>query len=290
MKREQQTTHVLGLSIGGIKGERRSTQRVSGEDIRTIRHLMDTRGGSSKPLILIMDEAQNANSDLPDGKSSILQQLHEGSEAPVALVAGGLSDSVSRLRDLGISRESKGHFVSLQPLTDAEVSQAFEAFVNHKEFGITRCVDDCIRYNQIEKLVVEESMGWPQHLTNALAALGKEMILKEGILENCSLAKVQTLSQGARLEYYSGRTKGIPSPLLREVAKAIPKGAAIDEYDVHKVVERTYKAEPIIARTLNEEDAFGALLHQGVLQCDNRNLLGIPIPSMHDFMAGKTSH
>lgn len=273
-----------GINVGvGSAGTEVSSSDVP-QDITTIQHLMSLRKNRDKPLLLFLDEAQNANGDMPDGKSSILQQLHEGNTGNVSLIAGGLSDTQAKLNQLGISRLSSGNVTTLQPLQDQEVLAAFEAFLDNETFGIDRHGD----ITRLQQLVVDESMGWPQHLTNTLHAISEELITVNGRLAECDISAIQQRSQARREEYYSHRVETIPTALLFEVVSTIPKGHGISELEVHKTIERAYAHEPILEKMLPSEDAYDVLIHRGVLQADATGNLTVPIPSMHDYIKERT--
>ncbi len=169
LKESHQTTARGGVSLGVASGGLTSSSATPSA-ISTVRQLMNMRKAQDRPLMLFLDEAQNANGDLPDRKSSILQQLHEGGAGNVSLIAGGLSDTQARLSVLGVSRPSSDNVRTLQPLSGREVMEALEAFLHSEDFGIDR--EGCDR-DALRRVIVNESMGWPQHLTNALRSLGK---------------------------------------------------------------------------------------------------------------------
>jgi len=271
----------LGVGSGGVSSSSTSTPK----DITTLYRLMDERK-SNKPLVLFLDEAQNANGDLPDGKSSILQQLHEGDVGKVTLIAGGLSDTSTNLNRLGISRLSFGNITTLQPLHETEVMTSLEAFVNNEDFCIDQNGCDVA---PLKQLVINESMGWPQHLTNTLQAIGEELIVAGGQLAECDINAIQQRSQVRREDYYMRRAEAIPKLLLYEVVSTIPKGQSVKEYAVHEAVERAYKNYPLINQKLPYEKAFYMLVHRGVLQEDTTGNLTIPIPSMHDYIKYQSS-
>ncbi len=285
LKESHQTTAEGGVNIGIASGGVSSSSTQSPLSISTIDQLMDLRKGVDRPLMLFLDEAQNANGDLPDRKSSILQQLHEGGAGNVSLIAGGLSDTQARLSVLGVSRPSSDNVRTLQPLSGREVMEALEAFLHSEDFGIDR--EGCDR-DALRRVIVNESMGWPQHLTNALRSLGEELIGAEGRLAECDLGRVQQRSQVRREEYYRGRAEMLPNRLLFEVVATVPKNSSVDGLDIHKAIDRAYQKEPLLERMLPAEDVYHRLVHVGILQDDGTGKLTVPIPSMHDYIKNRT--
>ncbi len=285
LRQSRQETVRGGIKAFGLEGGGSVATTTPPVDIPTVRQLMGIRTNQHKPLLLFLDEAQNADGDLPSGKSSILLDLHAGNSGNVSLIAGGLSNTEAQFKRLGISRTASGSVTTLQPLHENEVIHALNAFLDNEEFGI-----DChgCDLTPIQQLVVDESMGWPQHLTNALRSLSEELITVNGRLAECDLDAVQHHSQIRREEYYAGRTKTIPKLLLREVVSTVPKGGNLNELDVRKVIERAYQAEPLIAEALPYTEAFDMLVRCGVLQRDATDNLTVPIPSMHDYITERT--
>ncbi len=285
VQKTHQTTKYGEVGGGGLgKGGMSSGSTTVPKDISSVRRLMAIRK-SRKPLVLFLDEAQNADGDLPDGKSSILQDLHEGGVGNISLVVGGLSDTRTTLRKCGISRTSSDSVTTLQPLSEHEVIEVLEAFLLRDYFGIDR--DGCDE-NVVQRLIVSESMGWPQHLTNALRSLGEALIETNGKLKACDPSAVQQRSQARREEYYAGRIETIPSPLLAEIVTTVPKGGSVESLDIHEAIERAYQAKPLLEKMLPAEDAYENLIHAGVLQDDGTGKLTIPIPSMHDYIRSRT--
>ncbi len=278
--RQKQTE--WGIKIFGVN--RQSTSKTAPIEIPTVRQLMNLRQ-SRKPLILFLDEAQNSNGDLPDGKSSILQELHSGHSGSVCLIIGGLSNTRRRIKSLGISRVSSDYTMTLQSLHEKEVIDALEAFLNYKTFKIDPRGCDL---EPLKELVVDESMGWPQHLTNTLRSLGEELIRVEGKLSGCDMDRIQNRSQARREDYYADRLEGIPDTLLSEVVLVTPRSGSAMRRDIRKAVRVAYENDPDISEDVPKGEAFNTLIHHGVLQEDVGGNLTIPIPSMHDYVMNQT--
>ncbi len=270
-----------GLHIQGLGGGVSQSTTTLPRSIPTVRQLMKLLDNRKKPLVLFMDEAQNAKSDMKGEKNRILHQLHVGNAGKVFLIAGGLSDTTQVLHDLGISRPSSDIGLTLQPLAHEEVLETLEAFLSDETFAIDRGGVDT---GALRTLVVGESMGWPQHLTNVLRSLGEELIRVGGRLSACDLGLVQQRSQARREEYYAGRTENIPNEVLAEIISIIPKGESARPTDIHKAIERAYQKEPTLEKQLPEDEAYINIIHLGILQQNNGKELTIPIPSMHDYI------
>ncbi len=285
LRQSRQETVRGGIKAFGLEGGGSAATTTPPVDMPTVRQLMSLRTDPSKPLLLFLDEAQNTNGDLPDGKSSILLDLHAGNSGNVSVIAGGLSNTEGKLKQLGISRTASDSVTTLQPLHENEVIRALNAFLANEEFGI-----DCHECDltPIQQLVVDESMGWPQHLANTLRSLGEALIRVNGRLAECDLNATQQASQARREDYYARRTQTIPVPLLREVVLAVPKERNLNELGIRKAIERAYQAEPLIAEILPYTEAYDTLLRCGVLQQDTTGDLTIPIPSMHDYIRENT--
>ncbi len=285
--RAHQTTMSGGVSVMGASGTRSTTSISTPADIKTVRQLIGLRANPNQPLVLFMDEAQNTNGDLSDGRSSILQELHEGKCGPAMLIAGGLSDSESRLAKLGVSRDSDDNFTTLQPLADHEVVAALLAFLSDERFGI-HSDNDPARLRAIKEMAVEEAMGWPQHLTNTLRSLAEELVQTDGDLSEVNVEAVRDKSRTRRERYYSKRTKGIPTPLLLAVIGAVPKNGGADPYSIHESIQGAYQKSPLLQKMLSEDQAYETLVQRGVLQDGGAGNMVVPIPSMHDYIARRS--
>ncbi len=279
-KTEHRTTKQGGVDLKVVGGEIGVSSLSVPEDIKTVQQLMGLRQ-SDKPLVLFLDEAQNAVGDLSNGRSSVLRTLHEGGVGNVFLVAGGLSGTSAKLRTLGVSRLASENKRTLQPLHEDEIVASLEAFLNNKDFGIDSSGYDIA---PLKRLVVDECMGWPQHLTNTLRSLGEELIGTDGQLGACDLNAIQRRSEALRAEYYLGRTEGIPSPLLRELINTVPENGGVDPFEIYKMIERAYADEPRLEKMLPSDDAYEELVRRGVVQEDASGNLTIPIPSMRSYI------
>ncbi len=285
LKQSKQTTTSARLSAG-IGGERASSSTTNPLVITGIDELMALRKHKNKPLVLFLDEAQNANGDLPDGKSSILQQLHEGNVGNVTLIAGGLSDTLAKFNRLGVSRLASGNTATLSPLHESEVIASLEAFLNNEDF----CIDlrGCDA-TPLQQLVINESFGWPQHLTNTLRSLGEELIRNHGVLAQCDLEHVYEKSQARREQYYQARIETIPTALLYELTQTIPKGYGVEKTSIYKAIQCAYEKHPISTMELPAGEAYHTLIHHGVIQSDGAGNLTIPIPSMHEYIKHRSA-
>ncbi len=286
LRQSHQLTVQGDLKAMVLEGGVSSASTTMPQEIVSINQLMTVRKNKNVPLVLFLDEAQNANGDLPDGKSSILQQLHEGVAGNVSLIAGGLSSTCARLNRLGISRLSYSNTATLQPLREQEVIASLEAFLNNEDF----CIDGRgYDTTPLQQIVINESFGWPQHLTSTLHAISEELIKVGGQLAECDINAIQQRSQARREDYYMRRAETIPDPLLYELVTTVPKGGGVSELEIHKAVERAYANERLLEKTLPAEDAFDTLVHRGVLQEDGTGNLTVPIPSMHDYIKQRSS-
>ncbi len=276
------TSTVQGqLGIGGSGGGMSDSKTTLPIVIPTVRQLMGLRTDPNKPLVLFMDEAQNVRADEDNGRSSVLEELHQGGIGCVFLIAGGLSNTEKVLDDRGISRPADGHVITLQPLSREEVLDAVELFLHNRIFAIDRDDTDT---TALHALIVNESMGWPQHLNNALRSLGEELIRTQGRLSACDLDAVQQNSQARRNEYYNSRTHSIPNKVLAELVTTVPKNKGVDALEIIKAIHRAYQTEPMLEENWPKKDVFHNLVHKGVLQDDGNKKLIIPIPSMYDYI------
>lgn len=235
-----------------------------------------------KPILLLVDEAQNIAGDLPDGKSSLLAEAHTR-EMNLLLVLGGLSNTPTTLSRLGVSRLARGSERTLQPLSDEEALEAAGLFFDqHFPDAPTE-----LRKN-LSQEVVKESRGWPQHLTNALCAAAEVALGKPNhTLKAADIPAVVHRSLAYRRDYYESRTQDLRAEFLSELLCARSKDGTWREHPLYKAVEEAQR------KTLGElsqkaiEGRVEEILRQGIIQRAARHRYSSPIPSLVKYMEAR---
>ena len=161
-------------------------------------------------ILLLMDEAQN----LPDSKlvRTHLDLLHGGikGRTRTVLACFGLTNTTSRLRELGLSRLASDHVRSIGPLTDADAQHAVSGTLDAAFAGFAfhdGPFDESRREAWIgaaSGAILEESSNFPHHLANGCRALAR-IVLAEGVGDQPPVQRLIDQCRDQRREYYDAR-------------------------------------------------------------------------------------
>lgn len=289
-RQEITTTYGGGISSVISAGAERSKKDAGMSAMPTFAtiHPLLKKRLNGKPVVLFLDEAQDAVGDRPNGTNSLIQELHKGHSGPFLLIAGGLSDSKSVFKQIGISRFGRNRLHALGLLSGAEVREAAEDFLANEEYGID-CGPPAIRQQWVEALA-DESKGWPQHLTNAFCGAAEEIIKADGSLGNANLAAALKSSREYRESYYKARIEGVPLKLIADIYAAMPDSGGLGYDEIGKVIDRAYRSRSGMSGRLPQEKAFDELLHRGVLQDCMPERFDAPIPSLRKYVFALAKH
>jgi len=289
-RQEITTTYGGGISSVISAGAERSKKDAGMSAMPTFATILPLlkKRLNGKPVVLFLDEAQDAVGDRPNGTNSLIQELHKGHSGPFLLIAGGLSDSKSVFKQIGISRFGRNRLHALGLLSGAEVREAAEDFLANEEYGID-CGPPAIRQQWVEALA-DESKGWPQHLTNAFCGAAEEIIKADGSLGNANLAAALKSSREYRESYYKARIEGVPLKLIADIYAAMPDSGGLGYDEIGKVIDRAYRSRSGMSGRLPQEKAFDELLHRGVLQDCMPERFDAPIPSLRKYVFALAKH
>lgn len=239
----------------------------------------------SRPICLMVDEIQNL--DRNEGKT--LESLHLSVDGlPIVPVLAGLSSSQAALtRRGGISRLSRG---AVRTLGCLEAGQPAEAL--KRMLACFRIETENMDAERWAVLLERISDCWPQHLQNALSALGEGLVKVGGVLaavgEDATIRRARTW----RLETYRLRR----SPEMRgavilvgHLMAAVRDGGLYRHQVVDTIRARIRdRPEGSSARHLpagmSPEDFLEHLIHRGALQEGEDDRLVCPIPSFRLFL------
>ncbi len=242
----------------------------------------------TRPVCLMVDEIQNL--DPKEGKT--LESLHLAVDGlPIVPVLAGLSSSQAALtRRGGISRLSRG---AVRTLGCLEAGQAAEA---------VRWMLACFRI-ETEKadakrwadLLERISDRWPQHLQNAMQALGEGLLEVGGILANVDEGAVTGRARLWRLESY-GQRRG---PEMRGAVilvghlMAAVRDGGLHRHQVVDTIRARIRDRPEgssarrLPKGISPEDFLEHLIHRSALQEGEDDRLVCPIPSFRAFLVGE---
>ena len=249
---------------------------------------------ASRPLVLFIDEIQNAKVDGMAGE--FLNRMHSGSTgAPVIPIYAGLAHSRDVLSRAGLTRLAVGAVINLGCLSEEETGESADKFFRMHE--VKAAPETKERWKE---LVWRESCGWPQHLHNTLRSVAEELILDpDGDLEKIDPFAARRRSAAQRADYYAARMRGglaRARVLLGRVMEAISDGrdeaACINLIDsLHQPGDRA----TAVPRGMEAEDFFDLMIARGLLQesVDEAGVYCAPIPSMRNWcvaVAGGVLH
>ncbi len=179
--------HVRDIDFFGLRLGRSGTEAI--KPLRLPDHCT---------LLLMIDEIQNLSDDPHDESARVLRNLEDGSHGQAILpVLAGLSNSVDRLMQKGLSRHAGRSAIGLRPLTFDQVILATRRFITR--FHIQSMLNTQLLW---ERTLWRWSQGWPKHLQNGLSALGDHLLATDGDLDAVDIMAVQCQVVTRRIRYY----------------------------------------------------------------------------------------
>ncbi len=149
-------------------------------------------------VLLMVDEIQNLPTDRHSRIANLLNSLHGGRAGqPILPVLAGLSNSEDVLGQLGVSRFASRARHNLGRLCREDVVRGTKAFL--ASFGITGSREAHAHWADA---ITHRTQGWPKHMHNALAALGDELLVTNGELDEVNPEAVRQRTMALRTEYY----------------------------------------------------------------------------------------
>ena len=275
---------VLGVGVGGTWG---TATAPPPPDFGALRMLFPAEAWT-RPLCLMVDEVQG----LTQHQAALLRPLHlAGDGLPIVPVLAGLASSQEALaKQGGISRLSTGAVHTLGRLDAGQAAEAVQRMLAC--FRIEAEDAEAARW---AALLEHISDRWPQHLQNAMRALGGGLLQAGGVLSSVDEAAVLRHARAWRLESYRQRR----SPEMRgavilvgHLMAAVRDGGLHRHQIVDTIRARIHdRPEGSSARRLpkgiSPEDFLEHLIHRGALQEGEDDRLVCPIPSFRSFLIGE---
>ena len=250
-------------------------------------------------IVLTVDEMQTVE-DTPQVRSNLSVIHQRRFDANVVLLCFGLQTTQGRLRELGLSRLSRGRVRSLATLVPEEADHLVEATFEH--LGLSANDADWCAYLEgqgfstqewtrwradAKAVVLEESADFPQHLNASLAGLC-ETLMETGLPHpgDAVLPDIRRRCGEYREEYYLARL----NPFSRHL---FAMGAALSKAD-----DDGWLPSSLLSKALKHADDHGdavdapqaAAIHDGLL---SRGLLvqrglqvAANIPSLSMYLRG----
>ncbi len=283
---------TIGGGVGPVSIQRTTGTTLTPPEQLEVAHIARMRGGRPFPDdaggVVFVDEVQNVRPGSP--AAGMLEDLHTQSSIPFLLVCAGLSTSVERLAEAGISRLNEPGVVMLGCLAPEETLDcARRTLAKSREWGVSASEAAVARW---AKAIASASNDWPRHLQCYLNAVWTVLAEQETPnLDTADLDGVLVQGDELRQSYYNSRLEMSHVPV--EVASVLhgalrdsraPMGrlaaAALVENAIGAILDETEK-KIVRSKFKSPGDCFNALLRAGVVSMDRgRGCVVSPIPSM----------
>lgn len=231
-------------------------------------------------VVLHLDEAQTVS----EREADVLRGLHgRGLGVPCVFLFTGLSPTGDRIRGLdGLSRLARDATINMGRMTDAECEASTAMML--EELGVETAE---AASRKAVGVVVEESYGWPQHLSCAQQAVCRELVRTNGDPKGVDLDRLRAESTVARHAYYAGRTSygelarwpalvaAVASQVMANRANTEPELTKLCRGEIRRLTlhaDQDFTAEPL--------DFVRQMIEKGVLSFASDGRYIVPIPSM----------
>lgn len=245
-----------------------------------------SRGTGGKPIVVLVDEIQNAD----EQNRQFLADLHHGigfGKHAVLPVYFGLNSASSNLEALGLSRLGDDAIIDLDVLTLQNCKNSFYEML--KEHHV---VTDELTEEWVE-LMVQDSHGFPHHLTVALRTTASVLVRDHGRMTPHGLKDARKQASISRTEFYRARVgliESLPEEAVGAVARNLQANPSMLGRHPAKAAEVIFKIleelENPPASIADAQEMLHAMVHRGILQLDStRQTYTIPIPSFQTWAA-----
>ena len=251
----------------------------AGETLRdAYRSLFD----GDRAVVLLVDEAQHVSKR----NRGMLRKLHQGlAGLPVLPVFAGLNDACDRIQDQTSTRLATGARIQLDRLAQEDSREAVERMI--ERYGLPADTKPGERWIDA---IVDDALGFPQHLHAGMAAAAGVLAANGGMLDDRSLADARLRAAQERERYYQGRIS--PDIMARAhavvyVVRAVETRRLVLRGDIEKIALEGMRAHPTSKSPSGKEarDLVGRLIRRGVLQQDGvLDGYRVPIPSMSTWI------
>ena len=279
---------IPGVATGlGSAESRRQAENAPPE--LSLSAVKEALSESKRPVVLILDEAQDLESFSAETVQPVISRLHTGNHGgPILTVFAGLAYSSAVLRERGISRFSQGQETTLSALASEEATEIVLRML--AEFRVR---GDKELKSQWAHTLAKESCGWPQHLHVSMRALAAQLpaATTPGSLEpvdsQFGSAVLKTSAQ-AREQYYERRIDEklvVALDLVAETLRQIGSGAFRANVLAHiGEVAQPGHGPKSLPRDHDAEMFLDRMIRRGVLQHASGHKLVCPIPYLRNYV------
>lgn len=235
-------------------------------------------GLARRPLVLLLvDEAQQSTEE----NEHVYSKLHLGHYGlPIVTVLAGLSNTMAKMEEIGLSRIGEMTHVRLGALEEKDCASAMRAMLAEFEFE----AEDPERW---ERFAAESSTGFPQHLQNALVATALTAAAQGGRLTDDDVARAYGTMEERKASYYEKRSEGFSNEELSAAAEVVASLAS-DDKRVHtaaaNALRRMNAAMGHGDREVDENHFVERMVRKGMLQRKEGLGYEAPIPSFSHWL------
>ncbi|MCY4266507.1 MAG: ATP-binding protein [Flavobacteriaceae bacterium] len=271
-KRSQEVSANIKVAEGSMRYDR--TERTVSKIIRSI----------SKPLILVLDEAQmicvGRAIESPEIKkiAELFDQLHniELKHGLVFLIAG-LSDTRSIFKEFKISRFSDDCVINLSTLDREAENKILKDYLVQ---GANVDANDSSLKDWMDQMS-RETHQWAHHVSCYGQVASKKVNLNGGRLSSSLLFEVLRESRRKKNNYYNGRFEELEALERASIFNALFENEEKENVIVGFKVKSDFKTNPMIE---HPEKMFQEVVSRGIIQIRRDGFYQIPIPSLRTWM------
>ncbi len=235
-------------------------------------------------VVLTIDEIQNLTSQ----GEKLLSRIHLGEHGfPIVAVLAGLAWSRSRLNDAGISRLSKGHVRTLEPLSEAEAAEAVRLLLEQYEI-------EGFQDAPVARKIAMWSDGWPQHLHNYMCVLATELVNRKGDLAAVDEKRIREEGSRMRNDYYmerldDSRIRACVN-LLADIAEMIGNDGCDESVLLRFLRSRPWDDErdpaDSMPQDMKPQGFINEMTRTGIIHSED-DRIRIPIPSFRQHLINR---
>ncbi len=242
--------------------------------------MMKILRNGTKPLLLILDEAQNLGiegvvpKEMRGGVTGLLDKIHNGKLGrPVMLLAAGLGTTEFAFDLLGISRFEGESLINLGRLDKDSEYNVIRDWLT--EAG--GAIDDPTPWIET---ISEQTHGWPQHIISYVKPAASYLKSNSHRMTNEGLRFILEKGNEFRINYYETRAQEFSLKKRQVIASFIPdlqQSGYLEKENILDVLTPKYGEE-------KSEKFFDDMLHSGILSHKPGGVYDVPIPSMQTWL------
>ncbi len=238
------------------------------------------------PLVIAVDETQNLARRPDCFAGKLFQELHANQyDAPITLVLGGLSDSIRRIGELGLTRLKRRCVHSLDRFDAEEVAELKQGFCAKFELDIGS------REAEFDAMLAACD-GWPSHLANGLLAFCEVLLECDCDISRVDFAEVERISMAERHQYYNYRISEamdgsgfVLADVMRQIDGSQRPGEVMEIIELRAMAgDHSRLRRDRLHDGMTAKQFYDDLTHHGALQERDDGAVECPIPSFRRFI------